>query len=478
MIYRLLYPILLSLFFVVSSTLWAQSEALKVVASTTIIADVAQRIGGDKVQVVALVPPDADTHAFQPTPQDVALVAEADILFVNGAGYETFLGALLENAGNVTPIVVSNGVEILPFGVHDHEHATQHEHEDEHSAVTAVYLSLGNLSGADDTLVSVASPIAEMAEIHQTTVENDIARMEHMDAGLPIAINQELLLEPGGLHIMLMGLRDSIAVGDSVEVTLNFASGKTLVISAVASEDGAVENRYEADGLIAQNVWVRPTDAMTAEEHNHDHEGEDAHIGILGRTAECDEVHTHEEEAHEHGACDPHVWTDPANVKIWADNIAAAYALADPANAAFYTKNAAAYKAELTALEAEIEALVNTIPSEARILVTNHEFLGYFAHRYGFEVVGVVIPGGTTLAEPNPQELAELVEVIRAEGVRAIFAEISDPSTLAAAIASEAGDVVIASLYSESLSAADGPAATYLDYMRTNAQTIVDALGQ
>src|SRR5690606_5640525 len=101
---------------------------------------------------------------------------------------------------------------------------------------------------------------------------------------------------------------------------------------------------------------------------------------------------------------------------------------------------------------------------------------GYFAHHYGFKVIGTVIPSLSTLAEPSPQEVAELIEIVQAESVRAIFAEVSDPGRLAEIVAADAGDMQVVTLYSDALSSADGPAATYLDYLRYNAGAIISAL--
>jgi ABC-type Zn uptake system ZnuABC Zn-binding protein ZnuA len=167
---------------------------------------------------------------------------------------------------------------------------------------------------------------------------------------------------------------------------------------------------------------------------------------------------------------------NPLNAAVWAQNVADALAEADPANAEAYAANAAAYIAELEAVDAEIEALVAQIPEESRVLVTNHEFMGYFAARYGFEVAATVLPGGTTGTEVDPQALAELIAFIQAEGVPAIFAEVTANPQLAEIVAQDAGITVVSTLYSESLSDASGPAATYLDYIRYNAQVIVDAL--
>jgi zinc/manganese transport system substrate-binding protein len=134
------------------------------------------------------------------------------------------------------------------------------------------------------------------------------------------------------------------------------------------------------------------------------------------------------------------------------------------------------YGAELAALDAEVEALVDTIPEDQRILVTNHEVFGYFADRYGFEVVGAVIPSGTTAESVSAGELAELADVLRNEGVSAIFADISASTALADTLAAEVGEVAVVQLFTESLGEPDSGGGTYLEMVRSNAQLITDAL--
>jgi zinc/manganese transport system substrate-binding protein len=134
------------------------------------------------------------------------------------------------------------------------------------------------------------------------------------------------------------------------------------------------------------------------------------------------------------------------------------------------------YGAELTALDAEVEALVDTIPEDQRILVTNHEVFGYFADRYGFEVVGAVIPSGTTAESVSAGELAELADVLRNEGVSAIFADISASTALADTLAAEVGDVAVVQLFTESLGEPGSGGETYLEMVRSNAELITDAL--
>jgi ABC-type Zn uptake system ZnuABC Zn-binding protein ZnuA len=178
----------------------------------------------------------------------------------------------------------------------------------------------------------------------------------------------------------------------------------------------------------------------------------------------------------EHAAGDPHTWMDPRNVMIWVDNIAYALSALDPAHAETYGANAEAYRAQLEELDAYITAQVARIPEANRKLVTDHEALGYFARRYGFEVVGAVIPNVTTSAEPSAADLAALVETIRAEQVRAVFVSTSVSDELARTVAEEVGyEVRILYLYHE-LGEQGSGAETYLGMMRTDIDTIVAGL--
>lgn len=205
------------------------------------------------------------------------------------------------------------------------------------------------------------------------------------------------------------------------------------------------------------------------EEDEEAGEDEHAHAEPLGALYTLPACETGGEEA----GCDPHVWTDPYNVMLWTLLIRDTLSTADPTNAETYAVNAQAYLVELNNLNASIVEAIETLPEENRILITNHETLGYFAHRYHFEVVGTVIPGASTLSEPGAAEVAELLDLIREEGVPAVFAENTVSTDLAQQVADESGAQFYA-LYSDSLG--DTEAATYLDYMRTNVTTIITAL--
>lgn len=176
------------------------------------------------------------------------------------------------------------------------------------------------------------------------------------------------------------------------------------------------------------------------------------------------------------GSSDPHFWLDPVSVIHYVENIRNGLAQADPAGKTIYTQNAAAYIQKVKDLDAWIAAQVAQLPVENRLLVTNHESLGYFADRYGFRIVGAVLPSVTTDASPSAQQLAGLVQKIRSSGAKAIFLETGSNPDLANQIAAETGVRVVTDIYTHSLSKPDGPAATYLDMMRYNVTTILEAL--
>lgn len=190
------------------------------------------------------------------------------------------------------------------------------------------------------------------------------------------------------------------------------------------------------------------------------------------------EEHAEEEEAgegDEHEAGDPHMWLDPNNVTLYVENIREGLVHFDPDGADVYQTNADAYVAELQALDAWIVEQVEKIPQEKRLLVTNHEALGYFADRYGFTVIGTVIESFSSSASPSAGQMADLIEQIKASGAPAIFLDASDSDALAKQIADETGVRVVTDLHLESLT--DGPpAATYIDMMKHNVTLIVEAL--
>jgi ABC-type Zn uptake system ZnuABC Zn-binding protein ZnuA len=278
-----------------------EQAAVKVIAAETFLADIAQNVAGDRVKVESLMPIGVDPHGFEPTPTDVAKVADSNVLIVNGAGFEEFLTELLENAG-----------------------------------------------------------------------------------------------------------------------------GQPAVLEASAG----LTSRQLREGEIA----------------DPDHAG------------------------------DPHFWLDPQKAIKYVENIRDGLSAADPAGAAAYKANADAYIAKLQELDRWIADRVAEVPPADRLLVTNHASLGYFADRYGFKIIGTVVPGVSTESSPSAQQLAALTDHIKETGAKAIFLETGANPQLAEQVAQETGSRVVTDLYSHSITEAGGPAPTYIDMLKFNTDAIVAAL--
>jgi len=273
----------------------SNDNTLRVLASTTFLADITQNIAGDRVKVESLLPIGADPHSYQAAPVDVAKISESDLLILNGLEYEAFIKSLLENAG-----------------------------------------------------------------------------------------------------------------------------GERMIVEATA--------------------------------------------GLSPR----------KDAGNEQGV-DPHMWLDPNLVITYVENIRDGLIKVDFMGAETYKANADAYIAKLKDLDAWIVEQVNTIPAERRLLVTNHEALGYFAERYGFEVAGSVIPSFSSNAAPSAQEMASLIDAIKKINAPAIFLDTADNNTLAQQIADETSVAIVGDLHLESLTEG-APAATYIDMMKYNVSRIVEAL--
>jgi ABC-type Zn uptake system ZnuABC Zn-binding protein ZnuA len=175
------------------------------------------------------------------------------------------------------------------------------------------------------------------------------------------------------------------------------------------------------------------------------------------------------------GESDPHFWLDPNNVETYVANIRDGLTQADPAGASTYAANADAYIARLKELDAWIRQQVEALPASQRVLVTNHDSLGYFADRYGFTVDGTILDSTSSLASPSAQQLAQLVDHIRASKPKAVFLETGDNQQLARQVASETAVKVVTDLYEHSITKGP-PVPTYIDMIKHNVESIVTAL--
>ena len=333
----------------------ASDEPIRVVATFSILGDMVSRIGGERVAVTTLVGPDGDTHVYRPTPAAARAVSEADVLVVNGLGFEGWLDRLIETANfDGVQVVATAGIDPITFDGHDHEEG-------------------------------------EAAEDH----------------------------------------------GDEHEEHAN------------GHEDHDDEHEDHANGH---------------EDHDDEHE---EHAG-------GHEDHDDEHDHHAHGAFDPHAWQSLRHAVTYVDNVTLALATVSPESASTFYRSRALYVAEIEALDAEIRGLLAELPDGARTIVTSHDAFQYFGRDYG---LAFVAPQGlSTESEASAKDVVRLIELIRQQGIRAVFVEnIADPRLLKR-IADETGATIGGTLYPGALSGPDGPAPTYLDMMRHNARTLAQAL--
>ena len=171
---------------------------------------------------------------------------------------------------------------------------------------------------------------------------------------------------------------------------------------------------------------------------------------------------------------DPHAWQSVANAKIYVGNIRDELIAIDPSGEDVYRGNAAAYLAALDTLDGEIKAAIGSIPVARRKIITTHSSFGYFGDAYG---IAFIAPEGlSTEAEPSSRAIAGLIDQIRREKIPAVFIEnVADPRLLQR-IAAETGASIGGTLYSDALSPPNGPAATYIDLMRTNVRELTALL--
>jgi zinc/manganese transport system substrate-binding protein len=178
-----------------------------------------------------------------------------------------------------------------------------------------------------------------------------------------------------------------------------------------------------------------------------------------------------------HDGDDPHIWQDPMRTAAVAAALGDFLVEAGDLDAESVRRCVQLYTAELEALDAEVEEMTSGVPNEQRVLVTNHDALGYFADRYGFEVLGTVIPGPGTLAETNPAEIEALAQAIVEAGVPAVFVEEQHSDADARALADRVGEVEVVTLHTDALGEQGSGAATYLEMIRSNGDLVSRALG-
>lgn len=233
---------------------------------------------------------------------------------------------------------------------------------------------------------------------------------------------------------------------------LGLEDGMSRALAGVKTDGGRV---YEVAPALEPLAYAD----LAADDHAHETEAEHA--------AHADE--------HPHGTHDPHVWMDVHRMASAAKNVGAE--LAKATGNERYATCGAQVQSELEKVDAEVRAALAPIPKNKRVIVTDHESFNYFAKAYGFEVAGVVIPGGSTDGEPSSAALAALVKTMRTEKVSVIFSNTTVNPKLSEAVAREVGgNLKVVQLFEGSVGPAGSEAATYAGMMRTNARLIAAAL--
>ena len=170
---------------------------------------------------------------------------------------------------------------------------------------------------------------------------------------------------------------------------------------------------------------------------------------------------------------DPHWWQDPLMTFRALGIVWETFREADPAGEETFRRGTAEYGTKVTRLHKAIAACMRSIPRERRKLVTNHDSFGYFADRYGIEVLGSILPGRSTSARPSARDVRELVATIRREEVRTVFPESALEQRLEEAVARDAGVRVGEPLYADTL----GPDGTYVGALRHDASAMARGFG-
>jgi ABC-type Zn uptake system ZnuABC Zn-binding protein ZnuA len=279
---------------------------------------------------------------------------------------------------------------------------------------------------------------------------------------LPLAVaacgNDSNAAGSGAAHLRVVATTTQVAdlarnvAGDRAEVTQLLAPNtdpheyevRPGDVKAVSEADLVLKSGGEVDAWLADAVSSAGVDAKGVVEVGNGFEGDD-----------------------------PHWWQDPRRAERGVATIRDALVRADPGGASVYRADAAGYLKRLQGLDAAVKACMDKVPANQRLLVTSHDALGYYARRYGIEVVGAVIPALTTAAQPSAGEVAKLVATIERTGVRTIFAESSVNPKVEAAIARQTGARIGPPLWADSLGPKGSSGATYVDSIAANTRTLV-----
>jgi len=358
-----------------------KAVSIKVLAANSFLADIAQNVAGERLTIESLIPIGLDPHAFEPTPRDVTKIADSQVLIINGAGFEEWLEKTIENAGgNAKIIEAAAGMTMREPG----EDEPGHGHDDDHSVESHAHMVCEQLEGEEPEETIQAGADAESAAEIVHHEDNEDAH-DH---------EREIFV------VTLVDLGDG-TFGGYLEFDADDEESYAFTTSlagsiSVTSEDGDEVEIYQelpldCDGMVKGLVFK-----LTPGEYILFLSGFPSETTLFS----AGEVHEHHDDDDHHEG-DPHFWLDPNMVIKYVENIRDELSEIDPDGRETYAQNAANYIEQLRELDTWIRAQVEQIPAERRILVTDHDTMGYFADQYGFIVIGAIIPSFSTGASPS-----------------------------------------------------------------------------
>jgi zinc/manganese transport system substrate-binding protein len=303
------------------------------------------------------------------------------------------------------------------------------------------------------SIVATTSILGDVAmQIASCVANREGAVSEHVTTLMPIGTDSHDF-QPSSAQVASMMSAD-IVIGNGLYLEEGLMSAFEQL-----EEDGA--------NLWLTAEWIDPIEFAGLGHDDHDHDHDHGH--------KDDDDHGHDHHGHSHGDEDPHFWFDMSRMALVATELGDR--LADTTGDAAWAECGAEVAASISSAEEQVMALFAEIDVDKRVIVTDHDAFAYLADRYDFEIAGVVIPGGSTLAEATSQDLARLVSQINDRGIKALIGNVQQQNRLLDAIATESGGTLqVVPIYVESIGEPGSPAADYQGMMIWNAQRIVEAL--
>jgi zinc/manganese transport system substrate-binding protein len=306
------------------------------------------------------------------------------------------------------------------------------------------------------SIVATTSILGDVArQIATCVADGEGAVSEHVTTLMPIGTDSHDF-QPSSAQVATMMSAD-IVIGNGL-----FLEEGLITVFEQLEQDGA--------NLWLTAEWIDPIE-FAGHGHGHDHDHDHDH----GHDHDHSDDKKDEAHAHDHGDEDPHFWFDMSRMAAVAVELGDR--LADQTGDTAWAECGAEVAASISSAEEQVIALFDQIDVDNRVIVTDHDAFAYLADRYNFEIAGVVIPGGSTLAEATSQDLARLVSQVNDRGIKALIGNVQQQNRLLDALANESGGTLqVVPIYVESIGEPGSPAADYQGMMIWNAQQIVEAL--